>query len=77
MTPVGGGWGNWTSWSKCDKTCGGGSETRLRQCDNPGPSGGGKPCNGSYSASRACANTECPPGKFVYFMCSLFYYACS
>lgn len=41
---VDGGWGAWGSWSACSKTCGGAVVTRERNCDNPEPQNGGKPC---------------------------------
>ncbi|EDO46935.1 predicted protein, partial [Nematostella vectensis] len=42
-----GGWGAWTSWSLCSKTCGGAVVTRTRECNSPEPSNGGKPCEPS------------------------------
>ena len=44
MITVDGGWGAWGEWSACSKTCGGATVTRVRKCDNPAPSNGGKPC---------------------------------
>ena len=42
---VDGGWGAWGSWTSCSKTCGGAMITRERNCDNPAPENGGKPCD--------------------------------
>ena len=33
--PVDGGWDNWSEWSVCSRTCGGGVLNRLRKCNNP------------------------------------------
>lgn len=34
-TPVDGGWGNWESFSRCTRTCGGGVQYSLRECNTP------------------------------------------
>lgn len=57
---VDGNWGDWSSWSKCSASCGGGNEVRSRNCSNPAPSHGGKPCAGDPTQSQTCANTTCP-----------------
>ena len=33
----------------CSEACGGGSQSRTRECNNPAPSGGGKDCVGEAS----------------------------
>ncbi|XP_023931784.1 uncharacterized protein LOC106153735 isoform X3 [Lingula anatina] len=58
--PADGNWGSWTPWSSCPVTCGGGTQTRTRQCDNPAPSNGGNPCFGSGSESQQCNTQGCP-----------------
>lgn len=35
LTPVDGGWGGWKDWGECSRTCGGGVERAIRDCDNP------------------------------------------
>ena len=44
-------------------TCGGGSQTRMRTCSNPPPSGGGENCRGSSSESRSCNTQGCSGEK--------------
>ena len=41
------------------KTCGGGSKTRSRECNNPPPSDTGKDCQGKNVESRDCETYEC------------------
>ena len=65
---VDGGWGNWTSWNKCDKTCGKGQQARTRQCDKPGPSGGGKNCTGSHTERQGCPLNPCPGKQCFYYI---------
>ena len=61
---VDGGWGAWGSWSSCSKTCGGGSQSRTRRCDNPKPQNGGEVCKGSSRQTRKCNTNACvKPGK--------------
>ncbi|KAJ7383493.1 Hemicentin-1 [Desmophyllum pertusum] len=42
---VNGGWGKWSHWSECSRTCGIGLTSRERKCDSPEPQNGGTPCN--------------------------------
>lgn len=32
---VNGGWGSWSEWSACSRTCGAGVQSAHRDCDNP------------------------------------------
>ena len=59
---VHGGWGNWTKWTKC-QFCGGGEQTRSRECDSPAPLYGGNKCTGPAEESQDCDNEPCVPGK--------------
>ena len=34
-TPVNGGWSNWSSWSSCSYSCGGGTQKKVRLCNEP------------------------------------------
>ena len=72
--PVDGGWGEWTSLTTCSATCGGGTQTRTRECNNPALSCGGNDCdfnstmiksNSSQGLSeetdaRSCNTDTCP-----------------
>ena len=57
--PVDGGWGSWSSWSSCSKTCGQGSQTRARLCNNPEPEHGGEDCTGISSENIVCGGFVC------------------
>ena len=57
---VDGGWGEWSGWSVCSKSCGGGVTSRFRVCDNPPPNDKGKPCNGTSNEEKSCNRHSCP-----------------
>ncbi|KAH3881747.1 hypothetical protein DPMN_005674 [Dreissena polymorpha] len=54
LCPVDGVLEEWMAWTTCSKTCGGGSQTRLRDCTFPGLGPFGKPCNGHTNESQPC-----------------------
>ena len=54
-------WGNWTKWTSCSKSCGGGSQRRTRKVAKYAQPGGRK-CSGSKRASRFCNTEQCPRG---------------
>uniref|UniRef100_A0A8C7DLT8 ADAM metallopeptidase with thrombospondin type 1 motif 6 n=1 Tax=Oncorhynchus kisutch TaxID=8019 RepID=A0A8C7DLT8_ONCKI len=60
---VDGGWGPWSSWGECSRTCGGGVSSSMRHCDSPAPSGGGKYCLGERKRYRSCNTDACPLGS--------------
>jgi len=60
---VDGGWGEWTVWTLCDQTCGGGTRTRQRQCDKPAPQYSGLPCDGRATENLECNTFGCPGTK--------------
>uniref|UniRef100_A0AAR2JEI0 ADAM metallopeptidase with thrombospondin type 1 motif, 6 n=1 Tax=Pygocentrus nattereri TaxID=42514 RepID=A0AAR2JEI0_PYGNA len=60
---VDGGWGPWSIWGECSRTCGGGVSSSMRHCDSPAPSGGGKYCLGERKRYRSCNTDACPMGS--------------
>ncbi|KAL4216796.1 hypothetical protein ACF0H5_024517 [Mactra antiquata] len=57
--PVDGGWGSWLPFSHCSHTCGTGTKSRLRYCNNPQPSNGGKQCPGTSEDKQSCHDADC------------------
>ena len=41
-------------------TCGDGTKSRSRSCNNPAPFGGGTECSGDSTQSASCNNGACP-----------------
>jgi hypothetical protein len=73
-----GGWGEWKQWGQCSRSCGGGVQKSLRDCDNPTPANGGKYCVGQRERYRPCNIQDCPwdtPG-FRELQCAEFDGAC-
>lgn len=67
--PVDGNWSSWREWFSCTKTCGVGSQTRLRTCSNPKPEHGGKYCLGDPQDYKNCtAASACPDGGDTAFV---------
>ncbi|KAH8265475.1 hypothetical protein KR038_008664 [Drosophila bunnanda] len=60
---VNGGWGNWSPWTPCSLTCGGGVQESRRECNNPVPEHGGKYCLGARKKYTSCNVHSCPSGS--------------
>ncbi|XP_022780154.1 coadhesin-like [Stylophora pistillata] len=60
--PVDGGYSDWTEFSECTVTCGGGVHQRTRDCNNPAPDNGGQNCErlGPAMESEQCNVKSCP-----------------
>lgn len=58
--PVHGNWGDWSSWGSCTLSCGGGKRERLRKCDSPPPTDGGRYCPGQDKQITYCNKEACP-----------------
>ncbi|XP_029434995.1 A disintegrin and metalloproteinase with thrombospondin motifs 12 isoform X2 [Rhinatrema bivittatum] len=56
---ISGGWGEWTAWTHCTRTCGAGVQSAERQCNNPEPQFGGKYCTGERKRYRMCEILPC------------------
>ncbi|XP_064624818.1 A disintegrin and metalloproteinase with thrombospondin motifs 6-like [Lineus longissimus] len=69
-----GGWGNWTTWGECSRSCGGGIQVIERLCDNPRPRFGGKYCIGERKKYRLCNTEKCPTNttSFRELQCSSY-----
>ena len=59
-TIVDGKWSDWSGYAGCTVTCGKGTQTRSRECNNPPPSGEGSTCPGKSEANRNCEAPSCP-----------------
>ncbi|CAG5895700.1 unnamed protein product [Menidia menidia] len=55
-----GGWSQWSNWTECTKSCGGGVRSRKRSCDSPSPEGEGNYCEGLGTEVRGCNMEHCP-----------------
>jgi len=60
LVPIHGKWAQWSPWSMCNKECGKGKQRRLRICNNPKPSNGGKSCFGKFFEDQECNIQPCP-----------------
>ncbi|KAJ8285307.1 hypothetical protein GJAV_G00025360 [Gymnothorax javanicus] len=71
---VNGGWGAWSTWSHCSRTCGAGVQSAERECDKPKPEFGGKYCTGERKRYRVCNSKPCAKQKptFREMQCSEF-----
>lgn len=64
---VNGGWGPWSLFTACSATCGVGTKSRSRTCNNPAPQNGGAECvtvagieDLQETETVACTLTACP-----------------
>ncbi|KAJ7379731.1 hypothetical protein OS493_014137 [Desmophyllum pertusum] len=57
---IDGGFTEWSEWSECSVTCGGGVQRRSRTCTNPKPEGNGKTCQ-EQDAGPADQTNICNP----------------
>ena len=55
-----GGWSDFGAWSECSADCGGGTQTRSRNCTNPTPDIGGADCIGDTKEEKLCFKWMCP-----------------
>ncbi|CAB4001536.1 A disintegrin and metallo ase with thrombospondin motifs 6 [Paramuricea clavata] len=77
---IDGNWGEWSDYTPCTRSCGGGVRHRIRKCNNPSPSNGGMKCAGSsVGQHRICNVKACPRGTASYrrFQCMAVGYSWS
>ena len=55
---------DWSDWTECSASCGGGQQSRTRTCTNPEPAFGGNQCSGDSEETQSCNDAKCP-GKIV------------
>lgn len=72
--PIDGQWGNWTEYSECSRSCGGGVSMASRECDNPRPENEGAFCVGERIRYKVCNLDACPEDEpsFRAQQCSKF-----
>ncbi|KAJ8042331.1 Hemicentin-1 [Holothuria leucospilota] len=58
--PVHGRWAQWSNWTQCSMTCGGGLRWRARNCSSPSPQWGGNECKGKGQRRTRCNTHLCP-----------------
>lgn len=68
---VNGGWGQWTSFTQCSKSCGRGGMSRSRLCNQPEPANGGHNCHGVNVQNVHCNHPACPSKLFLRLLHSI------
>ncbi len=53
-------WSEWSKFSPCTLSCGGGTHTRTRTCTNPPPKFDGQDCVGESEDVQQCNTLPCP-----------------
>ncbi|KAM5298554.1 ADAMTS-like protein 2 [Ctenodactylus gundi] len=58
-------WGEWTKWTACSRSCGGGVTSQERHClqqrRKSVPGAGNRTCTGTSKRYQLCRVQECPP----------------
>ncbi|XP_021117414.1 ADAMTS-like protein 2 isoform X2 [Heterocephalus glaber] len=58
-------WGEWTKWTACSRSCGGGVMSQERHClqqrRKSVPGAGNRTCSGTSKSYQLCSLKECPP----------------
>ena len=64
LIPVNGSWSDWQELDTCSVSCGNGTRTYQRLCNNPALQNGGLQCPGTHMKVEDCTNPACP-GKLT------------
>lgn len=59
LVPINGGWGKWTSWTTCTKSCDMGIQHRYRFCNRPAAKYDGDNCGEDGVEIQACNPQKC------------------
>ena len=59
---INGAWSDWSDYGECSAECGGGTSTRVRECNKPAPENGGAECEGDASEDINCNDSPCAIG---------------
>lgn len=59
-------WGNWTDWTSCSRSCGGGVQIAERDCNNPAPQNNGLYCIGDRKKVKVCSTDSCPSNSIPF-----------
>jgi len=73
LSSVNGGYSEWSIWTGCSVTCGDGTKSRGRICDNPEPQHGGLDCSeqpelGNDTETVSCTMSPCPGKEYTCFL---------
>ena len=60
LVTVDGVWLSWQFWSSCDKSCGNGTRTRIRECYYQSDAPQGELCPGTTDEKDGCIIEACP-----------------
>lgn len=63
MESAEGRWAAWGPYTTCSKSCGGGTQSRIRKCVDPSRSHSLKTCKGAFRQRRQCNLNPCPGKK--------------
>ena len=66
-------WSDYSAWSTCSATCGGGQQGRSKYIQRPAVNGG-KECTGEAAESRNCGEDHCPGDIRSHILNSLLNY---
>jgi len=66
-------WSNWSPWTQCSRECGGGRQSRMRQCNTEGAAR--LDCTGDVVEIQECNEHPCPSEPSIITVCYTISYA--